>query len=130
PWDFHAERAAAARAVAAACRGTAPAIAALGELPVDALQSLFATLDPFLVARKFVAFAGIDPASDKAAEFVALEDWLNDGVGLAAPVARECIEGWYGDNTTMQGRWRVGGSPIEPQRWDKPALALIPQQDR
>lgn len=130
PWDFHAERTAAATAVATAYRGAAPVIDALSELPVDALQSLFATLDPFLVPRKFVAFAGLDPASDKAAEFVALEDWLNDGVGLAAPVARECIEGWYGENSAMRGRWRIGGEAIEPQRLHKPALVMIPQRDR
>jgi polyhydroxyalkanoate synthase len=130
PWDFHAERAAAAHAAAAACRAATPVLAALGELPVDALQSLFATLDPFLVPRKFAAFAALDPASDKAANFVALEDWLNDGVGLAAAVARECIEGWYGDNAPHRGHWRVGGMAIDPARWTKPALALIPQQDR
>ena len=130
PWDFHAERVAAAHAAAAACRAAAPVLAALGELPVDALQSLFATLDPFLVPRKFAAFAGLDPASDKAAAFVALEDWLNDGVGLAATVARECIEGWYGANAPHRGLWRVGGMAIDPARWTKPALALIPQHDR
>jgi polyhydroxyalkanoate synthase subunit PhaC len=130
PWDFHAERVAAAQALATAFRTAAPAIAALGTLPVDALQGLFATLDPFLVPRKFAAFAALDPASAKAAAFVALEDWLNDGVGLAAPVARECLEGWYGDNTPMRGTWRIGGEAIQPARWTKPALALIPQQDR
>ena len=130
PWHFHAERIAAAQAAAAACRTAAPAIAALGELPVDALQSLFAVLDPFLVPRKFVAFAALDPNSAKAADFVALEDWLNDGVGLAAAVARECIEGWYGDNAPHRGLWRVGGMTVDPARWKGPALALIPQQDR
>lgn len=130
PWHFHAERVAAACAAATACRTAAPAIAALGELPVDALQSLFATLDPFLVPRKFVAFSALDPASEKAADFVALEDWLNDGVGLAAAVARECIEGWYGENAPMRGQWRVGGMAIDPARWPKPALVLVPQQDR
>lgn len=130
PWDFHTERVAAAHAAAAACRAATPVLAALGELPVNALQSLFATLDPFLVPRKFAVFAGLDPASDKAADFVALEDWLNDGVGLAAAVARECIEGWYGDNAPHRGLWRVGGMAIDPARWTKPALALIPQHDR
>ncbi len=130
PWDFHSERVAAATAAAAAARMAAPAISSLGELPVDALQALFATLDPFLVPRKFAAFADLDPASEKAAGFVALEDWLNDGVGLAAAVARECIEGWYGANAPMRRQWRVGGDIVDPANWDKPALALIPQQDR
>jgi polyhydroxyalkanoate synthase len=130
PWDFHAERVPAAAAAAAAIRFAAPAIAALGEMPVDALQALFAAHDPFLVPRKFVAFAKLDPTAEKAADFVALEDWLNDGVGLVAAVARECIEGWYGDNTPKRGRWKIGGQAVDPAAWRKPALALIPQQDR
>jgi polyhydroxyalkanoate synthase len=130
PWDFHAERVAAAAAAAAMVRAAAPIIAAFGELPVDALQALFAGLDPFLVPRKFAAFAGLDPASQRAIDFVALEDWLNDGVGLSAAVAQECIAGWYGDNTPMRCEWRVAGAPVDPAQWEKPALVLIPRQDR
>ena len=34
---------------------------AMGEMPVDILQSLFFALDPFLGARKFRGFAAVDP---------------------------------------------------------------------
>ena len=40
----------------------------------------------------------------EARDFVALEDWLNDGVPLALPVARECLGGWYGDNVPGRGQ--------------------------
>src|SRR3546814_2051767 len=78
------------------------------------LQGLFASLDPQLVVRKFLAFGRLDAASRKAEEFVALEDWLNDGVPLAAPVARECLGRWYGDNATARGQWRLAGCPVDP----------------
>ncbi|MCZ6764213.1 MAG: dienelactone hydrolase family protein, partial [Alphaproteobacteria bacterium] len=84
PWDFHAGGPTLPVAAAAMCQ---PLVEFAGELPVYAIQALFATHDPFLVLRKFRAFADIDPESDKAATFVALEDWLNDGVALAGPVA-------------------------------------------
>jgi polyhydroxyalkanoate synthase len=103
---------------------------ACGELPVDSVQSLFASLDPQLVARKFVAFSRLDPASPKATAFVALEDWLNDGVPLAAPVARECLGGWYGENTPARGTWRIAGRPVDPSRLALPSLCVIPAQDR
>src|SRR3546814_20571111 len=69
---------------------------------------------PQLVVRKFLAFGRLDAASRKAEEFVALEDWLNDGVPLAAPVARECLGRWYGDNATARGQWRLAGCPVDP----------------
>ena len=76
-----------------------PALAFNQTLPIDMLQVLFALLDPWGVADKYRGFARLDPASERATLFVALEDWLNDGVPLAAPVARECLGGWYGANT-------------------------------
>jgi polyhydroxyalkanoate synthase len=130
PWDFHAEHPEQARLIGAIGASLEPMLARLGEMPVDALQSLFAGVDPFQVLRKFLAFAGLDPASDKARLFVALEDWLNDGVPLAAPVARECLQGWYGENEPARRRWRVAGAAIDPDRVTLPTLVVVPDQDR
>jgi polyhydroxyalkanoate synthase len=107
-----------------------PPMAAGGALPVDAIQSLFAALDPMQVIRKFLAFAELDPASDRARRFVALEDWLNDGMPLAAPVAIETLAGWYGANATATGNWRIGGAPVDPAACDVPSLVVIPAEDR
>jgi polyhydroxyalkanoate synthase len=127
PWDFHAGPV-----------GTATvALGPLGwwlesgePLPVDMIQLLFAALDPQVVMRKFVAFSRLDMASDAAAAFVALEDWLNDGVPLAAPVARECLGGWYGRNTPGRGLWRVAGRPVVPQDLRLETLVVVPAHDR
>lgn len=130
PWDFHAESPAQGDLAGAAVPFLGPLMDTLQELPTDCIQALFASLDPNLVPRKFLAFAKLDPASTHAEAFVALEDWLNDGIGLAAPVARECLAGWYGQNTTARGRWRIAGRPVEPQRLDLPTLCIVPAQDR
>ena len=130
PWDFHADAEAKGALGGLAVKALSPVIEALGELPVDAIQALFAGLDPQLVPRKFAAFARLDPASREAAVFVALEDWLNDGVPLAGPVARECLSGWYGRNTPAAGQWRVAGRPVDPGRLELPCLCVIPAHDR
>jgi polyhydroxyalkanoate synthase len=130
PWDFHADRPELARALARGAELWLPLVERLGELPVDLLQALFFGLDPFLAARKFSAFAGLAPEDPRTTEFVALEDWLNDGVPLAAPVARECIAGWYGDNTPGRGVWQVAGTTIAPAAIRAPTLAVLPAQDR
>jgi polyhydroxyalkanoate synthase len=132
PWDFHPDPEATARAKAAAALlpGLEPVFEATGTLPVDAIQGLFTGLDPWGVAQKYRAFARLDPASDRAIGFVALEDWLNDGVPLAAPVARECLGGWYGANTPARGAWRVAGAVVEPRALAQPAFLAIPHRDR
>lgn len=130
PWDFHAGDGGRARALAALLPALEPQLQLFGALPVDSLQMLFAGLDPFGIQRKFEAFATLRPDSARARLFVALEDWLNDGVPLAAPVARECIVGWYGENLPARDRWEVGGTAVVPARLDLPAIALMPANDR
>ena len=130
PWDFHA----ADRAAAARLAGMLPAFEPLmrdaGALPVDALQSLFAALDLAGVAAKYRAFGAMDQAGEAAARFVALEDWLNDGVPLAAPVAREAIGGWYGANSPARREWRIAGEPVAPERLSMPCFVAVPGRDR
>jgi polyhydroxyalkanoate synthase subunit PhaC len=130
PWDFHAERAGQARLLGEIATPLARSFAALGEVPVDVLQMLFAALDPLLALRKFSRFAGLAPGCPEERDFVAVEDWLNDGVPLALPVAQECLGGWYGANTPGRGRWRVAGRPVLPQRVERPSLVILPAQDR
>jgi len=130
PWDFHAERPSQAKLLGASLSLLEPLLRNIGELPVDVIQALFAGLDPLQVIRKFVGFAELDPSSLRARLFVAVEDWLNDGVPLAAPVARECLAGWYGANAPASGEWRVAGEAVQPSALDLPSLVVIPDQDR
>lgn len=130
PWDFHADDPGAAARVAALLAPFEPALRLLGELPVDAIQTLFATLDPLLVLKKFSRFARLPQDGDAAREFVALEDWLNDGVTLPAAVARECLEGWYGRNDTARGAWTIAGAPVRPDSLTLPTLVMVPAKDR
>lgn len=132
PWDFHAtpEEAARAGAAAALLPGLEPILQATGALPVDAIQTLFAGVDPWGIPQKFRAFARMDQASARAALFVALEDWLNDGVPLAAPVAREALGGWYGANTPARLAWRIAGAVVDPAAVAMPAFLAIPHRDR
>ena len=130
PWDFHAVDSAQAKRLAQALPAFEPLLAATGTLPIDTLQALFALPDPGGIAAKFRAFGRMDQASPAALVFVALEDWLNDGVPLAAPVAREALAGWYGANSTGRGAWRVAGAAVEPHVLAMPAFVAAPGRDR
>lgn len=130
PWDFHADLSEPARAFIAAAPLWRPVLQAFGEMPVDLIQAFFAALDPNLALRKFQRFAEMNPASEAARRFVALEDWLNDGVPLTYRVADECLTGWYGENRTARGEWRVNGTVVDPARIECPAFVAIPANDR
>ena len=130
PWDFHASDPERGKALAGMLPLLEPLLGFAGTLPVDALQFLFAMLDPDGIADKYRGFARLDPASERAGLFVALEDWLNDGVPLAAPVARECLAGWYGANTPAAGQWCVAGLPVRPEALRLPSFVAVPARDR
>lgn len=130
PWDFHAAGQPQGRMVESLRQPFEHAIAMFGGLPVDVLQGLFTALDPASIERKFCAFSRLKANSAKARNFVALEDWLNDGVPLAAKVARECLFGWYIDNRPARGQWMIGGTAVLPQHFHRPTLAVIPAHDR
>lgn len=130
PWDFHAERPESAKALAAFAEVLMPGFRQLGAMPLDVLQGLFAGLDPLLAYKKFRRFAALDPRSDEALVFVALEDWLNDGVPLPWRVAEECLIGWYGENRPGRRVWRIAGEAVRPEAYAGPSLAVIPNDDR
>ncbi len=127
PWDFHACR---PRFSELGWRSVASIIDAYGELPADVIQALFLAGDPHLAIRKFIAFGRNETTGRAAEDFIALEDWLNDGVPLAAKVARECIMDWYLQNQPANGRWRIAGRKVDASQVHLPSYAVIPAQDR
>jgi len=130
PWDFHAANRDQAMRAVHVLPLLEPALAFSRTLPVDLLQSLFALLDPWGVADKYRGFASMPQDTERARLFVALEDWLNDGVPLAAEVARACLLEWYGENAPARGEWRIAGAPVDPTTIALPAFVAVPGRDR
>lgn len=139
PWDFHAATSAGQRVhLERSWPFLDTVLTQQGLLPVDLLQSLLLTLDPFAVVNRYVRFASRAETmtDDEKQHFFALEDWLADGVPLSAPVARETLLGWYRDNQPARGEWRVRPTcdatetVIDPALLSCPLLIVTPQRDR
>ena len=94
------------------------------------LQAAFALLDPPAVAGKFRGLTALEPGGERAEAFVAVEDWLQDGVPLAGPAALEILWHWYAANLPARGLWRPNGRPVLPERLKVPVFLAIPRRDR
>lgn len=129
PWDFHADGKAEALRAALLYQSWRPWCALNGGLPVDLLQSLFTLLDPLGPQKKFMKLADMDDGHELES-FVALEDWLNDGMVMPLPVADTCLGSWYERNDPATLNWMVEGAPVCPAQLAVPALVIVPQQDR
>jgi polyhydroxyalkanoate synthase len=130
PWDFHAPEPDRALQAAETLPLLEPVLTFGNALPVDVLQSLFALLDPWGVADKYRDFSRLAADDPRARRFVALEDWLNDGIPLAADVARACLGEWYGANAPARGEWRIAGLPVDPTAIRAPTFVAVPGKDR
>jgi polyhydroxyalkanoate synthase len=130
PWDFHQPNQMINSHFQWLANNLEKYLSISGYLPTDIIQSLFTTLQPFNTLIKFMNFADADTDSDQVRRFVLLEDWLNDGVPLTAPVARECLYDWYGRNTPANGQWTVDGQSINPRHITLPSFVVVPGKDR
>ena len=103
--------------------------ALFGAVPAQVTQSLFAMRDLASGIRKFRRFANWPTDSDEAVRFVAVEDWLNDGVPVPLPVALECFSDWLVSNSLVRGAWQVGDGPLDVSTIDAPVMIVAGTRD-
>lgn len=98
PWNFHDADAELAKHARIWTPYALPSTERHGYLPAEWIQALFASIDPNGAAQKFIKFAKMDQNSEEAKLFIAVEDWLNDGVDIPRSIAQHCIENWFVKN--------------------------------
>ena len=129
PWDFHTRN----QVLSERVRTWSPLVTGIieerGYLPAEWTQALFATLDPSGSAKKFARFARMEPDSGKAKLFVAVEDWLNDGVNLAAEIATHCLQQWFARNAPQKGEWKISGRAVNLENIECPILIVASTGD-
>ncbi len=130
PWDFHVAPMPFAQALSRHWPSWQSLLPSLSVVPVEWLQWYFSALNPLQILQKFSKFGDLPQQSVAAQQFVALEDWLNDGVAVTQRVIQESLENWYRDNLPIQAQWRLCGQIIDPRYVDCPILAVLPKQDR
>ncbi|PZO88443.1 MAG: poly-beta-hydroxybutyrate polymerase [Micavibrio aeruginosavorus] len=130
PWNFH-DTAGALKARLSIMKPMAiPYMTQYARLPESWMQAVFATLDPESSIKKFASFAAMTDEGEAAEMFVAVEDWLNEGVDLPAGIARTCMDEWYERNEPFDGTWTVCGSVIRAQDIKAPTFVIAAKGDK
>lgn len=130
PWNFHDERAALKARMSLMKPAAIPYLTQYGRLPESWMQAVFATLDPEGSIRKFSNFAQMPQGDAREAMFMAVEDWLNEGLDLPAGVARTCMEDWYEQNLPHLGQWEVCGKIIDARAITQPTFVVAASEDK
>jgi len=130
PWHFDGYSDAQRADIARHAADTRALSDKLGAHPIELLQPGFWALDRAGVVDKFVRFADLDPADPRAAAFVALEDWTNDGTPLPLRAARELFDDLFAQDRSGRGCWHIAGRDIDPATWRVPILNVVAARDR
>lgn len=91
PWDFHAAGNGQPPTMAGLAARFETMIRLTGALPINAIQLVFAAVEPAAIARKFRNFGAMPQGGERARLFIAIGDWLNDRASPAGPVALEVL---------------------------------------
>lgn len=124
PWNFHAE----GMQVPAA----APFLTQMPEdavLPHALIHHWFYLQRPWVVHDKYARFSEYEKDSKQEAEFLRIEQWLQDGVGMSARAAKTCFVDWASNNATYHDNWKIAGQAITPNAINKPVFLGIPERD-
>lgn len=126
PWDFTA---AGYAATAPSRQSLEKIFASDDEVSAEAVHTWFYLQRPWVVHEKFAKFNAYENGSIKHREFLAIEQWLQDGVALSAPAAREGFIHWAHDNLPMLGRWNVGGKPVRLNEINVSTFVAVAERD-
>lgn len=103
---------------------------ALGVVPMEVLQAGFWQLDPARTIAKFERFSRLEPGSEAARAFIALEDWANGGAPLPYATGRELFDSFFTADLPGTGRWQIRGQAAVPQALTCPTLSFVSTTDR
>jgi polyhydroxyalkanoate synthase len=130
PWDFGGFSSQTREELQAIWRAAEPVADRLGLLPPEILQQIFWRIDPRRTIAKFEQFSTKDPASAEGQNYIAVEDWANDGPPMPFAAGRELMRDLMSGNLSGRGEWHVGGRRIDPGAFTMPVLNIVSTTDR
>ena len=130
PWDFHAGEAHLTNRVKFWAQKSPVTMQAGEVLPADWTHTVLASLHPEIILHKFASFVEMKPGSPEENLFIAVEDWLNDGVDLPGVFAQQSIDKFFIQNQTAKEEWRINNKIVQPKNIQSPTLIIASKKDK
>jgi len=130
PWDFHSGDFPRFRLNNAQLKHAKTIIGSYNKIPASFIQALFYYIHAHLIGHKFEIYPLINTQTHSRQDFLAVENWVNDGISMTKAVAKECFIGWVNDNNVAKLKWKIKGKPVSPKIISHlPTFFAIPQKD-
>lgn len=105
-------------------------IAARETLPAETIHTLFHLASPYAFQNKLRDFQRMKAGSREMQDFLAIEQWVQDGVPMTRGVAEDCLIAWGQQNHTAKLQWRACGRVVNPSQLTMPVFIVAPTEDR
>lgn len=129
PWDFHVPQMARIALTKPDEKRLSQLIAKMPYIPAQVVQSMFYWLYPDMVRQKLKRLAYLGQEVDGVS--LAMEGWVNDGIGLTGSCAETFWLSWMQHNQLMQHKWQVNQQVIAPESIKNlPVLCVSPRKDK
>ena len=99
-------------------------------LSAEFVHNLFHYAAPYSFQNKLREFSRMKEGSQEQLDFLAIENWVNDGVAMTREVAKDCLINWTQYNQPYKCEWRVGGQIINPSKLNLPCFVAVPKDDK
>lgn len=99
------------------------------DISSEAIHTLFHYANPCAFHNKLREFAAMDANDSRHQDFLAIEQWVNDGVPMTKNVGLDCLVNWTQYNQPANLSWRVGGHCIDPRKLSVPVFVAAPLKD-
>jgi poly(3-hydroxyalkanoate) synthetase len=100
-----------------------------GIMPPYIIKIFFTMINQRQVYDKFIEFSSIDIESSKYKKFLAIENWLNDGISVSINTVRDIINNFYLKNITAHGKWVINGKLITLSKIKQKVFIAMPLRD-
>ena len=111
PYDFYAKDDSLSDMVRRVFPAIEQSLKTGSKLSEEWIQTLFAAHDTQALQKKFMRFADLEDGK-KSAQFVAIEDWLNDTVALPPEIAQYCMQSWVIENSFFKNKAKISQASL------------------
>jgi polyhydroxyalkanoate synthase len=130
PWDFHSGDFPRLKIKKKQLTRVQKILGSYKKVPASFIQAMFYYMHAHLIGRKFEIYPLINTQTHFRQDFLAVENWVNDGISMTSAVARECFIGWVNNNNVANLKWKINGRHISPKFISHlPTFFAIPQKD-
>jgi polyhydroxyalkanoate synthase len=81
------------------------------------------------IFSKFIDFACLDQTCTQAENFVAIEQWVRDGIDMSTKAMNQLTKEFIGNNFGLNNNWKINGTIIDPRNLTIPTLIAMPEMD-